>query len=197
MTEKAHEKVLYSFKKTRKAYLVEYALGVLFLFLPSILILKGFDVNKIIGNFFFVLGLVSMLSAEYSRIITRYKFTPEKIVITHGIVKQKKKNVYFAPLAFLPNINFKQGRMQRLLNYGDVYISSGAGDDNNFKIEDVSKPHRILQIIEELVHKGRDKVHEGMVEEGEELVAAKVAKRKAEEEKRKKYAKNSFLRESS
>ena len=193
---KNSNKILYSLKKSRKAYILEYVLGIFLLFLPTILILKGFNVSKIFGNVFFVLGLGSVLSAEYSRIITRYKFTKEKMIITHGILKQRRKNVYFAPLAFLPNINFKQGRIQRLLNFGTVYISSGGNEENSFIIEDVNKPHRVLEIIEELVHKGREKVHEGMVEDGEELVAAKVAKRKAEEKaKRDKYAKNPFLRE--
>ena len=165
-TQDNKDDALYIFKKTRKAFIFEYVCGVILLFLPTLLILNGIHLKSTIANSFFLVGIGSILSAEFLRILTRYKITEDKMVITEGIIKQRKKNVYFAPLGFLPNINFRQSRMQRFLNYGTVYISSGANEENNFEIKDIDKPHRVLEIIEELINIGRKKSH-GLIKDEE------------------------------
>ncbi|HLC51669.1 MAG TPA: PH domain-containing protein, partial [Candidatus Nanoarchaeia archaeon] len=149
------KEVLYTLKKTRKAFLWEYTCGIILLLLPSVLTLKGIILKSAVVNVIFGIAILSIVSAEISRAITRYKITEDKLIITHGIVKQKRRNVYFAPLGFLPSINFKQSRLQRLLNYGTVYISAAAGEENNFEIKDINKPKRVLEVIEELIERNR------------------------------------------
>src|SRR3989344_1434339 len=44
-------------------------------------------------------SIVFLISIEISRRITSYVITNYKIIITQGILRQHKKNVYFHPLA--------------------------------------------------------------------------------------------------
>ena len=89
------------------------------------------------------------------RMITRYKVTDEKIIIIHGVIKQAKKNVYFHPLAFVPDLNIHQSRVQRFLGVGTVYLKAGGGD-NTFEIKDVSNPNKVLSLIEKLIDDNKD-----------------------------------------
>ena len=72
----------------------------------------------------------------------------DKLVTIDGIIKQNRKNIYFHPLGFVPDINIKQNRIQRLLNYGTISIVMGG---SNFEIKDVNNPHSIIKIIEEQI----------------------------------------------
>tara|TARA_Y100000310_G_C20357172_1_gene657223 strand:- start:201 stop:707 length:507 start_codon:yes stop_codon:yes gene_type:complete len=149
------EDVLLHFKRSRKAFLTEYFSGFLLLLLVVVLYMKGIILPK--GLHYFVVGfaLFSIVSAEFSRLFLRYKITSTKIVIISGLIKQDKKNVYYHPLGFLPDINTKQGRLQRLLNYGTIFVDAGG---NSFEIKDVNSPHKVMGMLEGLI--GHDKKKE-------------------------------------
>ena len=103
-----------------------------------------------------------MLTAEYERVTNKYKMTNEKIVHTRGIIKQYKKNIYFAPLGFLPNINYHQTHLQRFLNYGTISIAGIpgiGGKQTSFEIKDVINPQRILKVMEDWINYHRNKSH--------------------------------------
>ncbi|PIN76988.1 hypothetical protein COV17_00030 [Candidatus Woesearchaeota archaeon CG10_big_fil_rev_8_21_14_0_10_36_11] len=145
------DRVLYSFRKTRKAFIVEYACGSLLLIFGILSYnLKFTFPNSIryvvLGLSIFVLGY-----AEISRYMCRYKITNEKIIISHGLIKHHRKNVYFHPLGFVPDINVKQSQLQRLLGYGTIDVEAGAG--KTFEIKDIEDPHGVMKMIEEHIQK--------------------------------------------
>ncbi|PIN87705.1 hypothetical protein COV12_02370 [Candidatus Woesearchaeota archaeon CG10_big_fil_rev_8_21_14_0_10_32_24] len=141
-------------RKTRKAFIVEYGCG-FFLFLLLIIgALKGIQVKPVVFYFMGGLSLVSLGIAEFNLAMVRYKILPHKLVITSGIIKQKKKNVYFHPLGFVPDLNVKQGRLQRIFNIGTVYLMSGS--ENAFELKDIDKPHKILELVETLIDENRN-----------------------------------------
>jgi uncharacterized membrane protein YdbT with pleckstrin-like domain len=72
----------------------------------------------------------------------------DKLVTIEGLIKQNKKNIYFHPLGFVPDINVKQSRLQRVLGIGTISVTMGG---ENFQIKDVDYPHRIIDIIEERI----------------------------------------------
>ena len=144
-------------RKTRKAYIVEYACGIFLLLLLGVVWLKEISLRANIHNFIFGLALFSFVIPEYSRMLTSYRITNEKLIITYGIIKKSKLNVYWAPLGFVPNINSKQNRLQRFLNYGTIFIASGGDPKNNFQIQDVNKPQKIMKLVESLVDSKRHK----------------------------------------
>lgn len=150
------EKVVVKLKKSRKAYAVEYFCGVFLFILLIVALVKGVRfpavfIYVVVGISFFSTGI-----GEYSRQLTRYTITNLKIIISHGIIMQSRKNIYFQPLGFIPDLNIKQTRMQRLLNYGTVYLRGN--NENAFEIRDVDNPESVLRIIEEWIEANREKL---------------------------------------
>jgi membrane protein YdbS with pleckstrin-like domain len=82
-----------------------------------------------------------------------YEITPSKVTIRHGLIEQTHKNVHFVPLGYIPEINMEQDRIQRLLNYGTIFVHGSA--QNSFEIKDIDHPKKILKLIEELIEKNR------------------------------------------
>jgi uncharacterized membrane protein YdbT with pleckstrin-like domain len=151
---KKNSNTLKVLKRSRKAYITEYTSGVLILLFTIILYSKGIYLNK--GLYYFVVGFAffSIGSAEFSRMFLRYRITSEKIIIIKGLIKQSKKNVYYHPLGFVPDINLKQNRMQRLLNFGTIFVDAGG---NSFEIKDINKPHKVMEMIENLIGHNKPK----------------------------------------
>tara|TARA_Y100000310_G_C20475968_1_gene712426 strand:+ start:8 stop:496 length:489 start_codon:yes stop_codon:yes gene_type:complete len=145
--------ILKVYRKTRKAFLIEYTCGIFLLAALGVSYFKEIQFNPIFQHFVIGISLFAFASVEFSRIFTRYKITPEKISIIKGIIKQDKKNVYFHPLGFVPDLNVKQSRLQRLFNYGTIYLKSG--DIHTFEIKDVSSPHKVLELIENLIEENK------------------------------------------
>jgi len=150
----AAEEVLMKFKKTRKAYLLEYFCGFFLIVLIALAYGKGISLPKPLQFFGMGLAFVSLASAEIGRAFVRYQITPTKITVIKGFIKQTKKNFYFHSLAFVPDISLSQSRMQRLLGYGRVYVHGG-GSTEMFEVADVDKPYIILTELEDLIRKTR------------------------------------------
>lgn len=151
-----HRKIfLKTLRKTRKAFIPEYFCGFFSLFSLGFIFFKGIPLSSIIIVFVISFALFCFTYAEVSRIFIRYKISPEKLIIVSGIIKQNKKNVYFHPLGFVPDINVKQDRIQRVLNYGTIYVRGGA-DFNSFEIKDINQPHKILVMVEDLIRKNKN-----------------------------------------
>ena len=151
--KKDPQNIIASLRRTRKAFLPEYFSGLFLL-----LILFIFNLNKIIIPFkmdYLLVGVAAFafVSVELSRLLVDYQITPEKIIITKGIIKKHCKNVHFHPLGFVPDINLKQSFIQRLLGYGTVFID-GSGE-NHLEIKDVNHPQKILSTLEGLIEKNR------------------------------------------
>lgn len=148
------EIVLKTLRASRKVYLLEYACGLVLAFLLLGSYFKGIKLWAPIPYFVAGLALYSFASAEASRILITYKVTPTKMVIIKGLLKQTRTSVYFHPLGFVPNINIGQSRMQRILNYGTIYI---AGDHNNltFEVKDINEPRKIMLFLEDLIEQNR------------------------------------------
>ncbi len=152
---KEEEEVLKTLRKTRKAFALEYTCGVFLLGLLGYSLLKGLVINPTFVYFVLGLSLTSIGWAELNRMLLRYKITESKLTTIHGFLKQSKKNVYFQALAFVPDLNIKQSRMQRLLGYGTVYIKSGM--DNTFEIRDIDNPVQVMELIEKLIDYNKNK----------------------------------------
>tara|TARA_Y100000034_G_C6822215_1_gene370417 strand:+ start:71 stop:562 length:492 start_codon:yes stop_codon:yes gene_type:complete len=151
--EENQEEVLKELRKTRKAFLVEYGCAVFILGLLAVLNLKGISLKPIISKLAYSLAFLAVISAEGSRMMTKYKILPNKLSIIKGIIKHDKKNIYFHPLGFVPDLNIKQTRIQRVLGVGTIYLKGEHG--HTFAIKDINNPHQILEMIEGLVQKNR------------------------------------------
>ena len=149
LRKREKETVLKTLRKTRKAFITEYTCSILLLLLLGVLYVKGVAINSSITYFVLGISLVSVGSAELSRLFIRYQITENKFMIIQGFLKQSKKNVYFQALAFIPDLNVRQSRLQRLLNFGSVYLRSGS--EHTFEIHDINNPQQVLDTIERLI----------------------------------------------
>ena len=100
------------------------------------------------------LATISFLTPEIQRLFIRYKLFPTKLLIVKGLFKQSKKHVYFHSLAYVPDINMKQSRTDRILGIGSISLSVG-GPDSKFEIKDIPKPHKVMELIEEYMERSR------------------------------------------
>jgi hypothetical protein len=149
------EEALHMCRESRKQYLIEYFLALLLFLLLFFFKTKGVYVPKLISYFvsFFIIAL--LVIPEWRRIIGfQYFIYPTKITSINGLIKQKRKNIHFFALSFIPDININQTRMQRILNYGTVYISGG--EKNTLNIRDVDKPRKVMTLVEDLINKKRN-----------------------------------------
>lgn len=144
--------VLTILRKSRKAYLIEYSCGLLLLGLTGYARLQEINLPSWLWYFFLGLGLSIASIGEIARLFNYYEITNSKLIIVKGIIKQKKKNVNYHPLAFVPDISMAQGRVQRFLNFGTVYVDSGSA---SFEIKDVDRPKEVMELIESLIEKTR------------------------------------------
>ena len=147
------EKVITVLRRSRKAFVIEYACTIILLSLLAALYLKGNRLPAILNYLVLGIAAFALISAELSRALVSYKITNSKVVIIKGLIKQNKKNVHFLPLGYVPEINTRQSGLQRLLNYGTIYIHGSA--QNSFEIKDVNNPHQVLELIESLIEKNR------------------------------------------
>lgn len=154
VTEEPESEVNLTLMKSRKAFLIEYGCGLFLLGLVAVPYFNGVYLDPLIKYFSLGTAMLAFSYGEISRLFHRYKITDHKIVIIEGFIKQKKKNINYHPLAFIPDISMKQGRIQRFLNFGTVFVESGA---NSFEIKDVDNPHRIMELVEKLIEKTRQR----------------------------------------
>lgn len=139
--------------RSRKAYIIEYGCGLALLIFLGVFYFQSIPLNAIVRNVVLVLAVISLITPELSRLFIVYEITHSKVTITKGIFQQTRKNVHFIPLGYIPEINMKQDRIQRLLKYGTIFVHGSA--QNSFEIKDVDQPKKILKLIEELIEKNR------------------------------------------
>lgn len=154
MKEKREERVLYKVRKSRKAFLTEYVCGGLLVISAGALYGMGFSSSMYLLGVIVLIGILAIISAEVSRMMARYIILPTKIIITKGLVQQTRQNVYFRPLGFATDINLRQGRWQRLLGYGTIYLR-GSDAENAFELADIDYPEDMMRTIEELIEQNR------------------------------------------
>lgn len=140
-------------RRSRKAYSIEYGCGIVLLVFLGIFYFQSIPLNAIVRNVVLALAVISLITPELSRLFIVYEITPSKVIIIKGIFQQTRKNVHFIPLGYIPEINMKQDRIQRLLQYGTIFVHGSA--QNSFEIKDVDQPKKILKLIEELIEKNR------------------------------------------
>ncbi len=133
--------------------MIEYGCGGLLLLMVAISMFMDTAVTPLMTYAVSGVAVFALASAEVNILLTRYKIMEEKLIITKGFIKQDKKSIYFHPLGFVPDINIKQGRFQRMLNYGTVFIKEGGS--NSLELKNINNPQNVLKIIEERIEANR------------------------------------------
>ena len=99
------------------------------------------------------MGLAGIAGTELRRFFgDRYKIMPTKLLIIKGVLKVKKRNIYYRPLGFIPDFNLKQSAIQRLLDYGTVHLHAGT---NYLELRDIDNPNEVLKMLEKLIEESK------------------------------------------
>lgn len=147
------ETVLVTLRHSRKAFLLEYACSFFLLSLAAF----SFSQGVVLPTFFFypflVVGMGGIVSTELRRLFgDRYKVMNNKMCIVNGVFKVKKRNIYYSPLGFVPDLNIKQTAFQRLLNYGTLYLQVGSAV---LEFRDIDRPNHVLRMLEDLIENSK------------------------------------------
>ena len=153
MEEKDSDNVILTMRHSRKAFLLEYLCS---LFLISLLLIAFFKKIELPAPFsmsILGMGLAGIAGTELRRFFgDRYKIMPTKLLIIKGVLKVKKRNIYYRPLGFIPDFNLKQSAIQRLLDYGTVHLHAGT---NYLELRDIDNPNEVLKMLEKLIEESK------------------------------------------
>ena len=151
--EQDSDKILLTLRHSRKAFLVEYLCSLFLFSLWFIAFMKNVDMPKEASYLLSGLSFLGLAGTEIRRYFgDRYKVMPTKLSVVKGVLKIKKKNVYYQPLGFVPDLNLKQTVLQRFLGYGTVYLQVG---NSNLELRDIDNPHQVLELLENLIEEAR------------------------------------------
>ncbi len=148
------DEILLVLRRSRKVFVIEYFCAFLLILLSLTVFFKEISVPNYFQYFVLGIAMAMLIYAEFSRVLLQYIISTSKISIIKGIIKKDHKNIYFRSLRFVPDLNLEQTRVQRFLNYGDIFIESqGEKGGKSMEIEDVDQPKKVLKMIEDLIEK--------------------------------------------
>jgi len=146
------EKVIVTLRHSRKSFLLEYSCSLFLLILMGFSLFKGGNLDRIAFPFF-VLAIFGVISTEIRRFYgDRYIIMQTKLSVVKGIFRVKKRNIYYQPLGFIPDLNIRQSFVQRLLGYGTVFVHVG---NTALELRDVDNPDEVLTMFEGLIDQTR------------------------------------------
>ena len=127
---------------------MEYLSGFFLLGLLAVVTVKG--INLPTKGYLFVGGLamLSIGSAEGTRMLFKYKITATKMMLQHGLISQTKRYIFVPSIA---DIDVKQTKIERLLNYGTIHLRSMSGEA--LQVPGIGEPYEITGLVENLVQK--------------------------------------------
>jgi uncharacterized membrane protein YdbT with pleckstrin-like domain len=144
-------------KKSRKAFLWEYTCGILLLIILITSYLEGINISHYFQYFILALAIFCFVYAELNRLATVYLISEHKITIMQGLISKNKKHVDMYAVGFLPDINVSQTLIQRVLDFGSIYVENGG--KNAFTIKDINNPQGMMEKIEQLINASRINIH--------------------------------------
>ncbi|HIH11736.1 TPA: PH domain-containing protein [Candidatus Woesearchaeota archaeon] len=141
--EGAHEEVIMSLYRSRKAFLLEYGCAVILLLLWLAVQIKRIHLNDILTYGPLVVIAGTLISAESSRVLHRSTITSSKIVIVDGLLKVRKRHVF---ITSINDVDTKQTRLQRLLGFGNIHVRTASGE--NLELKDINNPEEVMELLE-------------------------------------------------
>jgi uncharacterized membrane protein YdbT with pleckstrin-like domain len=102
---------------------------------------------------FFGLGLLFLLIAYLRVISTEYFVTNRRVYVKYGVIGRA---VFELKNEWITSIVVTQGFIQRLLNYGNIIISTPGYYTGTTMMKDVSDPMHVRTMLEEVLRKAKE-----------------------------------------
>ena len=143
------EGVLITLRHSRKSYLLEYICSFFLFSLGAFSLFSNSSFSGTVQLFFLGLGTAGGMSTELRRFYgDRYKVMRSKLSVIKGVLKVRKRNIYYQPLGFVPDLNIRQSALQRVLGYGTIYMHVG---NASLELRDIDNPNEIVRMLEHLI----------------------------------------------
>ena len=138
---------------SRFTFIVEYGCSIFLAILLLIAILIKATLPRYLLYSIFALALLCIGAAEFKRYFgDRYKIKDTKMEIIQGIIRIRKKTIYYHPLGFVPDINVHQSAFQRILDVGTIFIKEGT---SKIEIRSINAPHQVMNMLEKFIENNR------------------------------------------
>ncbi|GEM_PF-1641224 len=145
------DQVLVTLRHSRKAYFLEYLCSFFLFSLGVFSLFSDSNIPNKISLLFLGLGILGAASTELRRYYgDRYKVMRTKLSVIKGVLKVRKRNIYYQPLSFVPDLNLRQSALQRVLGYGTIFMHVG---NAGLELRDIDNPNEIIRMLEGLIEK--------------------------------------------
>src|SRR3989344_2839360 len=149
MQNSNEDEVIVTLRHSRKSFLFEYFCSFFLLSLVVFSILKGMNLSPPILYLFLGVGFTGLIITELRRYFgDRYKIMHSKLSVIKGVLKIRMRNIYYQPLGFVPDLNIRQTALQRVLNYGTLFVHVG---NTTLELREIDRPNEVLQMLEHLI----------------------------------------------
>lgn len=123
-------------------------------FLPTILLKIPFH-YVLMGILFYFLLVLSYIFVSFITWYFNINLITNKRIVDIDFEELVYKNVAETKLSLVQDVSYTQvGAIRTLTDYGDVLIQT-AGAIDNFDLTAVPKPERVVNVVEDLIGKGR------------------------------------------
>lgn len=141
---------LTKFKTSRKKFFYLYIFGILVMILYPI---SEFAVIGGVYNYLFIATiLIVLLYPEISIFYTNYFIGKDVIIEVKGFIAKKRTTI---PVNSISHVVMKKSFTGAILDFGDIVVTSFT--DLIIIFEGISKPEKLLNIIEDMIEKGQNK----------------------------------------
>jgi len=139
------KKLPFSLSRSRRSFIYNYILGtglLLYILLSGALLI----LDPVLTIFFISLVFIFFLEPEVTISYRSYFINKDNISEISGFVSKNKVTI---PYPSIDNIVVNKGIIGRLLNFGDVIVSSHSAE-HKIKFIGVKHPEKLLKIIESM-----------------------------------------------
>ena len=135
------------FKNSRKLYIPYYFMVIVLLSIIGYLRYNNLPINILTLILVGLFILFVIKATEIHRFSNSYALNHNSLVHTHGIFSKRIKN---ADLFAISDIDVKQTFWQRILGFGDVYVSLFS-DTSNMVVRNINNPVKFGNLIEKMM----------------------------------------------
>ena len=104
---------------------------------PHYVLLDRWDVYTLVEALLVFIAFVSVIVAEFRRILQLYIVTNLRVIDTSGIVRKKTTVMMTSKIE---RVYTSQGMLQRLLHYGDVIVDTG---EDQIVLGSIARPTQV------------------------------------------------------
>jgi len=139
--------MLYFFRPSRKAYILQYS-ELILLFIFSILILfkrlGNSSVNSYIATALIIFCIGWYCRIEYRILSRRYGLTNKRAIYSRGIFSEEFKSAQYK---FITDIGYDQTFWDKLMNTGTINIDTAGQDNYEIRYRKIDDPLKIQKTI--------------------------------------------------